>query len=111
MAEKWGRSMIEPMPNGLASVSRSVRAESDAARARAASIESSLAQTRGQLASNVRASVELAELQRKADAARALYTNLLATVGQQTTSVAIVQPDAQVVSAAVPPLRPVPVHA
>ncbi|MHC9418845.1 GumC family protein [Sphingomonas citri] len=90
----------------MASVSRSVRAESDAARARAASIESSLAQTRGQLASNVRASVELAELQRKADAARALYTNLLATVGQQTTSVAIVQPDAQVVSAAVPPLKP-----
>ncbi|MBB3695756.1 AAA family ATPase [Sphingomonas sp. BK580] len=90
----------------MASVSRSVRAESDAARARAASIESSLAQTQGRLASNVRAGVELAELQRRADAARQLYSNLLANVGQQTTNLAIVQPDAQIVVEAVPPLSP-----
>ncbi|MGK6325388.1 GumC family protein [Sphingomonas sp. DT-51] len=90
----------------MASVSRSVRAESDAARARAASIAGSLAQTQGRLASNVRAGVELAELQRRADAARQLYTNLLATVGQQNTNLAIVQPDAQVMVSAVPPIKP-----
>ncbi|TCP34093.1 AAA family ATPase [Sphingomonas sp. BK235] len=90
----------------MASVSRSVRAESDAASARAASIASSLAQTQGRLASNVRAGVELAELQRKADASRQLYTNLLATVGQQNTNLAIVQPDAQIMVAAVPPIAP-----
>lgn len=90
----------------MASVARSVRAESDAAQARASSIASSLAQTRSRLAQNVRASVELAELQRRADAARQLYSNLLATAGQQSSNLALVQPDAQIMVAAVPPMRP-----
>ncbi|MBY9064143.1 AAA family ATPase [Sphingomonas yunnanensis] len=90
----------------MTSVARSVRAESDAARARASSIAGSVAQTQGRLASNVRAGVELADLQRKADAARQLYANLLSAAGQQSANLAIVQPDAQIMVAAVPPLRP-----
>lgn len=80
--------------------------EANAAAARASSLNSSLAQARGVLASNVRASVDLADLQRKADTAHQLYQNLLTVSGQQSANQALIQPDARLVSAATPPLQP-----
>lgn len=80
--------------------------EANAAAARAASLNSSLAQARGTLASNVRASVDLADLQRKADTAHQMYQNLLTVSGQQSANQALIQPDARLISAATPPLQP-----
>lgn len=90
----------------MASMSRSARAESAAAAARSASLQASLAQVQGKLASDVRASVELAALQRVADNAHTLYTSLLTASGQQNANTALVQPDASVVTPAVVPLKP-----
>ena len=89
----------------MAAMSRSAHAESSAAIARASSIAASKANTENQLASGVRDSVVLADLQRKADDAHAIYSNLLATMGQQNANAALVQPDAQKVTPAVPPLE------
>lgn len=90
----------------MASVSRGVQAESSAATARASSIAGSKAQTEGQIANSVRNSVQLAALQRTAEDAHSLYTNLLASLGQQQANLALVQPDAQILTPAVPPLSP-----
>jgi Uncharacterized protein involved in exopolysaccharide biosynthesis len=81
-------------------------AQANAAAARAASLGGSLAQAQGLLAGNVRASVELADLQRKADTARQLYQSLLAVRGNQSANQALIQPDARLVAAATPPLQP-----
>lgn len=80
--------------------------EANAAAARASSLGGSVAQARGALASNVRASVELADLQRKADTAHQLYQNLLSVSGEQSANQALIQPDARLVAAATPPLQP-----
>ena len=90
----------------MTAMSRSARAESSAAAARAASVEASARQTQSQLAGNIHDSVVLADLQRKADNARTLYSTLLANLGQQNANVALVHADAQKVSPAVPPLSP-----
>lgn len=90
----------------MASMSRSARAESEAAAARSASLQASLAQARSRLAGAVGAGVELAELQRRADNAHTLYTNLLTASGQQNANSALIQPDAQMVTPAVVPLAP-----
>lgn len=80
--------------------------EASAAAARAGSLSSSVAQAKGALAGNVRASVELADLQRKADTAHQLYQNLLSVSGEQSANQALIQPDARLVAAATPPLEP-----
>lgn len=90
----------------MASMSRSVRAEAEAAQARSASLQASLAQAQSRLAGTVNAGVQLADLQRRADNARALYNNLLAASGQQNANSALIQPDAQMVTPAIAPLRP-----
>ncbi|QJU57269.1 AAA family ATPase [Sphingomonas sp. AP4-R1] len=90
----------------MASMSRSARAESNAAAARSASLQSSLAQAQAKLAGTVNAGVQLAELQRRADNAHTLYTNLLTASGQQNANAAMIQPDAQLVTPAVAPLAP-----
>ncbi|HKR92178.1 polysaccharide biosynthesis tyrosine autokinase [Novosphingobium sp.] len=80
--------------------------EANAAAARAASLGSSLSQARATLAGNVRASVDLADLQRKADTAHQLYQNLLSVSGEQSANQALIQPDARLTAAATPPLQP-----
>lgn len=90
----------------MSNLSSSARAESQAANARVSAIAGSLAQTQGKISADVRASVELADLQRKADAAHLLYANLLTTAGQQTANSVLIQPDAQITTPAVPPLKP-----
>lgn len=87
-------------------VSRGIAAESSASGANAASLQRSLSASQAKLANNVRASVELGELQRKAETARQLYQNLLSTSGQQTANRALIQPDSRLVAEASPPLRP-----
>ena len=80
--------------------------QANAAAARAASLGASVGQAKGALAANVRASVELADLQRKADTAHQLYQNLLSVSGEQSANQALIQPDARLVAAATPPLEP-----
>ena len=90
----------------MANMSRSARAESEAATARAASLQASLAQSRAKLQNDVRALPEYSELQRRAENAHTLYSNLMATAGQQSANSALVLPDAQIVTQAIAPLKP-----
>lgn len=87
-------------------VSRAAGAESTAAGARAASLANSLSNARGQKMANVRASGELASLERKAEIARQLYQNMLSAKGEQTAQRDLTQADSRQVAPATPPLRP-----
>jgi exopolysaccharide transport family protein len=90
-------------------VSRQVsnlQTEENVAQQRVASLEASLNGAKGTLAGNNQSSVELAELQRKSDAASALYNNLLARAKQTSTDQGNEQSDARIVSKAKIPTAP-----
>jgi len=87
-------------------VSQGATLQAAGAAASAASLQSSLNQSQAALAKNVRASVQLADLQRQADISRQLYQNLLALSGGQAAKQALAQPDAHLVALATPPLTP-----
>lgn len=76
----------------------SLEAEVRVASQRAGSLASSQGQARGTLASNTRAQVGLMELQRKADASRAIYESLLNRSKETAAQEGIQQPDARVLS-------------
>jgi capsular exopolysaccharide synthesis family protein len=76
------------------------------ARQRVLSLEASLTGGKGPLEGNNAASVELADLQRKADAASALYESLLNRAKQTSAEQGEETSDARVVSHAKVPLRP-----
>ena len=78
----------------------SLEAQAQVARQRAASIAGSVAQSKGSLAGNDRASVKLDELQRNADAAKALYDSFLARFKETTAQQGLEQNDARIVSQA-----------
>jgi capsular exopolysaccharide synthesis family protein len=78
----------------------SLEAQAQVARQRAASIAASVAQSKGSLAGNDRASVKLDELQRNADAAKALYDSFLARFKETTAQQGLEQNDARIVSLA-----------
>jgi len=75
-----------------------LEAQSQVARQRTASIESSAAQSRGKLAGNNRALVKLNELQRNADAVRSLYETLLNRYKETSTEKGLQRTDARIVS-------------
>ena len=81
-------------------------AQTEVARGRTASIEASLAATRGTLVSGSAASVKLNELQRNADAARTLYETVLTRVKETAAQQAVSQADSRIDSPASPPSRP-----
>ncbi|MBV9993567.1 MAG: polysaccharide biosynthesis tyrosine autokinase [Caulobacteraceae bacterium] len=83
-----------------------LQSEDQVARQRVASLEGSLAGAKGALIGNNAASVELADLQRKAAAASTLYDNLLNRAKQTSTDLGNQQSDARVVSRAKIPLKP-----
>jgi succinoglycan biosynthesis transport protein ExoP len=85
---------------------QSIRDEQGLARARVDQLEALLSKGRDQYTSSERASVGLRELTRDASAKRALYETLLARMNEIGEQVALVQPDAQVISTAVVPTRP-----
>lgn len=84
----------------------SLQAEDQVARQRVASLEGSLSQSKGALIGNNQASVELADLQRRANAASTLYDSLLARAKQTSTDQGSQQSDARVVSRAKIPNQP-----
>ncbi|MEH3102547.1 MAG: polysaccharide biosynthesis tyrosine autokinase [Sphingomonas phyllosphaerae] len=87
-------------------LSRSAGNASQAAGSTTASLEASLAAAQARLANNVRASVELADLQRAAQNARDAYQQLLNTSTQQNAQQAIVRPDSRIAAPASLPLTP-----
>lgn len=77
-----------------------LEAQAQVARQRTGSVAASVAASRGTLAGNNRASIGLAELERKAQSVKTLYETLLARFKQTTTQDGIEQADARVVSPA-----------
>lgn len=83
-----------------------LQAEDQIARGRTASVQASLAQAKGALIGNNAASVELNDLQRKADAATTLYNSLLNRAKQTSTDQGNEQSDSRIVSHAKIPTTP-----
>jgi len=83
-----------------------LKAEDDIARQRVASLQGSLAGAKGTLVGNNAASVELDNLQRKADAVSSLYASYLNRAKQTSTSTGDESTDARVVSHAKVPVSP-----
>jgi succinoglycan biosynthesis transport protein ExoP len=77
-----------------------VEAQARVARERTASIEGSVARSRGVLAGNSRAMVRLSELERNAEAVRTLYESFLGRFKQTSAQEGIEQSDARVISLA-----------
>lgn len=98
---------IDAQLNGeMRDLSRSAGNASQAAGSTTASLERSLGSAQARLAGNVRASVELADLQRTAQNARDAYQQLLNTSMQQNAQQSIARPDVRVAAPATMPLRP-----
>ena len=89
------KSQIQSEINRIMS---NLEAEVRVASQRANSLASSQGQARGTLAANSRAQVGLMELQRKADASRAIYESLLNRSKETAAQEGIQQPDARVLS-------------
>ncbi|MDR6788486.1 capsular exopolysaccharide synthesis family protein [Sphingomonas sp. BE138] len=87
-------------------LSRSAGNVTQAAGSTTASLEASLAAAQARLANNVRASVELADLQRTAQNARDAYQQLLTTSTQQNAQQSIMRPDSRLAAPATLPLTP-----
>jgi len=83
-----------------------LEAQAQVARQRTGSMAGSVANSKGALAGNNRASIRLSELERKAESVRTLYESLLARFKQTTTNQGIEQADARVVSRAKIPTTP-----
>jgi exopolysaccharide transport family protein len=90
----------------VARIVGSLQNEDQIARGRTASIEASLARTKGTLIGDNEASVELDQLQRKANAESTLYDSLLNRAKQTSTDQGAEQPDARIVSHAKTPAKP-----
>ena len=83
-----------------------LQAKAEVSRQRAAAVAGSIGGAKGQLANNNRAMVRLNELQRTADASRALYDNYLARFKETSNQQGVGQSDARVVAYAVLPVSP-----
>jgi polysaccharide biosynthesis transport protein len=108
---------VVALRNQLAEVQRSVGSEvgrvvnaADAdvrsARSRVVSLESNLKTAQAQVDKNQQAMIPLNAMQRDADASRTLLQAVLARTQQTAQQSAIEQPDARVISAALPPAEP-----
>ena len=83
-----------------------LEAQAQVARQRTASIQGSVNTSRGNLAGNNRASVRLNELQRNADASKALYESFLNRFKETSAQTGIEKSDARIISHAKIPSRP-----
>ena len=83
-----------------------LEAQAQVAGGRVASLQGTVARSRGELASNSAASVKLADLQRNADAVRTLYEGYLARYRQTSTQQGLEGSDARILSAADVPTKP-----
>jgi len=91
--------------NELNRIVSSLSADAQASNQRVASLEGSYGRSEGSLQSNNSAQVGLMELQRKADANRAIYEAFLNQQKDTSAQQGVLQPDARVVSRAQPPLK------
>jgi capsular exopolysaccharide synthesis family protein len=87
-------------------INNNLRANVQVAQQRLASIQGSIAGTRSELVTGNAASVELAQLQRDADAAQTLYEAFLNRAKETTAQQATAEADARVNSIALPPSKP-----
>jgi polysaccharide biosynthesis transport protein len=83
-----------------------LEAQAQVARQRTASIQASVGQSRNKLVGNNRAVVRLNELQRNADAARALYETMLNRYKEASIDKGLKLTDAHIVTAATVPMGP-----
>jgi len=83
-----------------------LQAKTEVSRQRAGAIAASISAAKTQLASNNRAMVRLSELQRSADASRALYDSYLTRFKETSSPQAVGQSDASIVAPADLPLTP-----
>lgn len=87
-------------------LTRSLEGEHAIARARKANLQAELAEMGNRMAVNERAEARARELEREANAVRALYESLLVRRQQVSAQEGTEQADARIVSEAVPPLSP-----
>jgi Mrp family chromosome partitioning ATPase len=78
----------------------------EAARSREAALRESFMQMQGKVADEGRSAVRLTELQSEADAARSLYISVLDRLRQTANEADMQEPDAVLISAAVPAIAP-----
>lgn len=83
-----------------------LQAKAEVSRQRAAAVAGTIGGAKGQLANNNRAMVRLNELQRTADASRALYDNYLTRFKETSNQQGVGQSDARIVGYAVAPVSP-----
>lgn len=83
-----------------------LEADTQVSRQRVASLQGSLGAARGTLANDTTASIELAELERAAEAARGVYMDFLNRAKQTSAASGGEQPDARVLSLARTPGKP-----
>jgi len=105
-----GRAKLSEVDAQLAGAMRGNRAsaavEARAAGARMQAVAASLAQSEARLAAAVRHDAVLLDLQNSAQAARVAYQDAVKLRADQSAERALLQPDAQQIAFAVPPLRP-----
>jgi polysaccharide biosynthesis transport protein len=90
----------------IAGIAQNIRHEAAAASDRVVRLKEMLNRGRQDYTDAERASVELRELTRDVTARRALYDKLLVQVNEITEQLALTQPDATLISPAVPPSAP-----
>lgn len=96
----------EQLQREINRVLSSLESDVQAARSRLASLESSQSQARGSLVSNNSAQVGFLELERKAEAARTIYTAFLNRSQQMVSQEGMLRPDARIESLARVPRTP-----
>ena len=99
-------SITQHIAAAIAGIAQNIRDELATARDRVTRLEAILKSGRREYNDAERSSVELRELTRDATAKRALYDRLLVQVHEISQQLALIEPDAAVVSSAVPPTRP-----
>ncbi len=99
-------TLAERVSQEINNIVRNIRDEVRMARDRVAELERTMASSRQHYNKSERKSVELRELTRDVAAKRGIYDRLLVQMNEISQQIALAQPDARAISAAVPPLRP-----
>jgi succinoglycan biosynthesis transport protein ExoP len=99
-------ALAERISQEINSIVRNIRDEATMARERVAELERTMASSRQHYNESELHSVELRELTRDVAAKRGIYDRLLVQMNEISQQIALAQPDARVISAAMPPLRP-----
>lgn len=99
-------SLAERVSQEIHNIVRNIHDEARVAQGRVTELERIMASSRQRYNESEQSSVELRELTRDVTAKREIYDRLLVQLNEISQQIALAQPDARVISAAVPPLRP-----